>query len=160
MPRRIKKKQNNYVTHRILAGLIDYGVMFVVWALMISISSRNEYGDKQFSVAFTWIYIAFWFFWNVALEQAMGATVGNKLLGIRPVPMKDPEGKLSWKQSFFRHLLDTIDMFFGIFVVLMLSGSPQSQRFGDLLAGTKVVLARDSKKIATKPSVDRPVSRN
>lgn len=158
MPRSIKKRHKTYTGRRILAGLIDYTVMFIVWFLMISISDCNKEGLKQFSVVFSWIYIAFWFFWNVALEQVLGATVGNKLLGLRPVPMKDPEGKLTWKQSFARHLLDTIDMFFGIFVIILIKSSQRSQRFGDFLAHTEVILAEDLRKKPSEPSLDRPIS--
>ena len=50
------------------------------------------------------------------------------------------ENNVTFKQSFLRHLVDPIDMFFfGIVAIIIIKNSKESQRLGDLLGQTKVI---------------------
>ena len=87
---------------------------------------------------------------TIGFEQWFGATIGNLLVGLKPISiLKNKyilinENKLTFGQSFKRHLLDPIDMFFfGLVGIVTIKNSDKNQRVGDIWAHTIVVKKTD-----------------
>ena len=81
----------------------------------------------------------FWILYFCLIETSLNATLGNYFLNLKPVDIKT-ENNVTFKQSFLRHLVDPIDMFFfGIVAIIIIKNSKESQRLGDLLGQTKVI---------------------
>lgn len=79
------------------------------------------------------------------MEQISGATIGNHLQNLKPVPKKDPRKTLTIGQSIKRHLLDLMDFqIFGLIAVLTIKNTEFNQRLGDLWAKTIVLDKTDS----------------
>ena len=86
----------------------------------------------------------FWFIMTVGLEQLNGATIGNRLQNLRPVPKAGPWAKLTFGQSFKRHILDPFDLWpFGILGIILIKNTVNNQRLGDLWAKTIVLDEND-----------------
>ena len=102
-------------------------------------------GDGEYTVT-GWkmlIPISFWFIMTVALEQIAGATLGNGIVGLKPIHEDGSTQKISIIQSFKRHVLDFIDMFFfGLIAYITITNTSKRQRLGDLWAKTMVVKYR------------------
>lgn len=132
---------------RMLAGLIDYSFIFTYVGIMFYYYGEPN-GDGSFSVSglpgFSITIV--WFFFTVVLELSMGATIGNKICKLRPVPKSDPRESLCIAQSFKRHLLDMFDLWpFGIFGIVLIKHTKFNQRLGDLWAKTIVLDINDPK---------------
>ena len=77
---------------------------------------------------------------TVGLESGLGATIGNSLVGLKAIPKNGTNRKLTFSESFKRHLLDPIDMFFfGLVAIITIKNTEMNQRIGDLGAKTIVV---------------------
>ncbi len=95
--------------------------------------------------------VLFWALMTVGLEQFLGATLGNSLVGLKPISIKkevdtptwgNHTDKPSFGQSLKRHLMDPIDMFFfGLVGIVTIKNTPLNQRVGDLWAKTVVIRA-------------------
>lgn len=85
-------------------------------------------------------YLFGMFAYFVILEGVFGATVGKKLAGVRVVsPGGDRPG--FWR-GFVRNLLRLVDGLpaLNILGVVLILSSPERARFGDRVAGTRVVI--------------------
>ena len=133
-------KTEKFITRRIIAGFIDYTIIFSLTAFYIfqfgEMNSEGAYtvnGIKVFPI------IIFWLIYICGIETLLDSTLGNYIVGLKPVDL-NTESKITFKQSFLRHIVDTIDMsFFGLVAIIIIKNSNESQRLGDLLAKTKVI---------------------
>lgn len=124
-----------------LAGFIDYGIIFLFTGLIFYFfgESKNERG---FFIGWLPVFgvMLFWFFFTVGLEHLVGATIGNILQNLKPVPKADPRVYLTFSQSFKRHLLDLVDLWlFGLLGIILIKNTKYHQRLGDLWAKTIVL---------------------
>src|SRR5690554_8167582 len=75
----------------------------------------------------------FWLIMTVGLESGLGGTIGNSIVGLKAIPISGQNRKLTFGQSFKRHFLDPVDMFFFGFVgIITIKNTDKNQRLGDL----------------------------
>lgn len=138
MMREISTKPN--LPKLFLSALIDYSIVvgfFFAYVRTFGTETTEGYVVTGFPAL---IPIVFWFFYIILLEVFYGATIGNSIVGLKPVSLINHNGELSFSQSIKRHLLDPIDMFpFGIIGILTISNTVKNQRLGDLWAKTVVI---------------------
>lgn len=136
------EKMNKFLGKRILAGIIDYGIIFMYFLIQIHFFGvSNQEGGYTIEGFPAFSVFVFWVIMTIGLEQVLGATIGNILNKIKPSSISD-DGlkKISLSQSVKRHLLDLIDMsFFGLVGIILINTTKEHQRLGDLWAKTKVV---------------------
>lgn len=146
------------IGNRILAGIIDYVIICTFFFVYIySFGEPNEDGGYTINGLPALVPILFWGIMTVGIEQFFGATLGNLLVGLKPVSIRKASGsqnfgetykKLTFGQSLKRHLLDPIDMsFFGIIGIITINNTNQNQRLGDIWANTIIVKKSTAKKI-------------
>ena len=126
---------------RFLAGFMDYLIIFTFFFVYVysfgEPSAENGYTVNGLPAL---VPVLFWGIMTVGMEQVFGATLGNILMNLKPVSINGIDEKLSLSQSFIRHLLDPIDMFFfGLVGILIIKNSDKNQRVGDIAAKTIVV---------------------
>lgn len=138
------KTQPN-IGYRILAGLIDYGIIYgFTFAMIFILGEPNNDGGYSLNGAPSLIPIIFWLIMTVGLESGLGGTIGNSIIGLKAIPISGQNRKLSFGQSFKRHLLDPIDMFFfGLPGIITIKNTDKNQRIGDLWAKTIVVKTKN-----------------
>lgn len=129
-----------FIFRRIIAGLIDYSMFFVMTYLYIyKFGEINSDGEYSVNGIRTIPILIFWFLYFCVIETTLNATLGNYIVKLKPVGIHNNEN-INLKQSFLRHIVDSIDMFlFGIVAIIIIKNSNESQRLGDLLAKTKVI---------------------
>jgi uncharacterized RDD family membrane protein YckC len=136
--REIQTKPNLF--KRFLSALIDYSIVFgffYTYLMTFGTETSEGYVVTGFPAL---IPLFFWFFYIVLLEVFYGATIGNSIVGLKPISLINHNGELSFSQSIKRHLLDPIDMFpFGLIGILIISNTEKNQRLGDLWAKTTVI---------------------
>ena len=134
------KTQPN-IGNRILAGLIDYGIIYgFTFAMIFILGEPNNDGGYSLNGVPSLIPVFFWLIMTVGLESGLGGTIGNSIIGLKAIPISGQNRKLSFGQSFKRHLLDPIDMFFfGLPGIITIKNTDKNQRIGDLWAKTIVV---------------------
>ncbi len=125
---------------RFLAGFIDYTIISIITFLLIYILGKpNDKGAYELNGLPALIPIVFWGIFTIGIEQLFGATLGNGIVGLKPV-QENLFGKISFMQSLKRHLLDPADMFFfGLVGFITISNTLKNQRVGDIWAKTIVV---------------------
>jgi uncharacterized RDD family membrane protein YckC len=135
----IKTEPN--IGNRFLAGFIDYLIIYGVTFIMIfAIGEPNDEGEYSLNGLPALIPMFFWLIMTVGLESGLGGTIGNSLVGLKAIPMSGINRKLTFGESFKRHLLDPIDMFFfGLVGIITIKNTEKNQRVGDLWAKTIVV---------------------
>lgn len=145
---KIEAKPN--IGSRFIAGLVDYSIIFAFTFIYISFFGEpNGEGGKTVHGLLALVPTVFWGIITIGLEQFFGATLGNSLVGLKPISIKENEnrstfngnfGKLSFAQSFKRHFLDPMDMFpFGLIGIITIKNTDKKQRLGDIRANTIVV---------------------
>ena len=142
-----------YIRRKFLAALIDYSIIFTIFFLLVSIFGRpsednHEIIELKGFPAFISMFLP-WFISIVCFETFLGATLGNGIVGLKPVDQKNKSRNLTFIQSFQRHLLDPIDMFFFGLIGYLVMKNNNGQRLGDIWAKTVVV-----KYEAKKPSAN------
>lgn len=140
---RINTKPN--LGKRILAGLIDYGLLFAYMAIIIHFFGEpdGEGGYSTSGLPALFIVLA-WFLLMIFTEQYLGATLGNNLLKLKPVPKHDIKKPLTFEQSLKRHTLDMFDLWpFGLLGILLIKNTQYNQRLGNLWAKTIVIDTED-----------------
>lgn len=140
-PLQIEMKTEPNILLRFLAGLIDYiiiyfGTLFLIYFL----GEPTDEGGMTLNGFPALLPITFWLMMTVILEIGFGATLGNSIVGLKPIPKNGTNRKLTFIESFKRHLLDPIDMFFfGLVGIITIKNTDLHQRVGDLWAKTIVV---------------------
>lgn len=143
-------KTTSNIGDRFVAGLVDYLIIYgFTFFLIFTFGEPNNEGGYSLNGFSALLPILFWGFMTVGFEQLFRATLGNLLVGLRPVPIQkltdnstiiETEEKLTFIQSLKRHLLDPVDMFFfGLVGVITIKNSDLNQRNGDVWAHTVVV---------------------
>ena len=76
----------------------------------------------------------------IILEGTIGATIGKKVLGMQIIT--NDGSKIGLWQAVVRNFLRIVDAFpaFNILGVVLIIKSPENARFGDRIAGTRVIL--------------------
>ena len=83
--------------------------------------------------------LIFWIIYFPLAEGLAGQTVGKRLMKIRVVSIEN-DNLMIWR-ALIRRLFDLVDMlFFGLVGILIMSRSDKTQRLGDKVAGTIVIL--------------------
>ena len=146
---------NNYnlkpnIGNRFAAVLVDYIIIYTFFFWFVyQFGVPNEEGGYTVNGLPAFIPVLFWGIITIGFEQIFGATLGNLLVGLKPISIKEDSGndsfksveeKITFPQSFKRHLLDPIDMFlFGLIAIITIKNTDKNQRLGDLWAKTVVV---------------------
>ncbi|ADY28793.1 RDD family protein [Cellulophaga lytica] len=143
---KIKTEPN--IGNRFAAGLVDYIIIYAVtFFLIYTLGEPNDEGGYSLNGLPGLIPIAFWLIMTVGLEIGFGATLGNSLVGLKPIPKNGTNRKLTFGESFKRHLLDPIDMFFfGLIGIITIKNTDKNQRLGDIWGNTIVVKTSELKK--------------
>lgn len=135
----IKTEPN--IGNRLVAGLIDYIIIYgFTFFLIFTIGEPYNEGGYSLNGAPALIPMIFWLIMTVGLESGLGGTIGNSLVGLKAIPMNGKNRKLTFGESFKRHLIDPVDMFFfGLVGIITIKNTEKNQRVGDLWAKTIVV---------------------
>ncbi len=134
-------KEEKFIFRRIVAGLIDYSIVFVFIFIYVSIFGKiNDDGTKSVDGIKTLPALLLWFIYICVIEMTFGSTFGNFVVRLKPVDLETRK-EITLKQSFLRHIVDPIDMFFfGIVGIILIKNSENNQRLGDILAKTSVII--------------------
>ncbi|WP_299104717.1 RDD family protein [uncultured Tenacibaculum sp.] len=128
------------IGNRFVAGLVDYILIYGFFFMYVYyVGSPNDEGGYTVSGVLALVPILFWGIITVGMEQLFGATIGNLLVGLKPISLIKDE-KITFLQSLKRHLLDPIDMFlFGLIGYITIKNTEKNQRLGDIWANTIVI---------------------
>ncbi|WP_159799750.1 RDD family protein [Flavobacterium sp. MK4S-17] len=134
------KKKKTYIKRRFIAGFIDYSIIFMIdYSLIVKLGTTNDGKNYELNGLPALLLPLFWLIMTVGIEKLTGATLGNGIVGLKPVCIKY-NSKITALQSLKRHTLDLIDMmFFGVVAIITIKNTKHNQRLGDLWAGTTVV---------------------
>ncbi|WP_066632955.1 RDD family protein, partial [Labilibacter marinus] len=143
--------------NRFTAGFIDYIIIYgFSYAYVYAFGEPNADGGYTVNGIGGIIPVAFWCIMTIGFEQWIGATIGNALVGLKPISIRgyvDIENaiiqneKISFGQSLKRHLLDPLDMFFfGLIGIITIKNTDKNQRLGDIWANTIVIETSEFKK--------------
>ncbi len=136
---KIKTEPN--IGDRFVAGLVDYIIIYgLTFFLIFTFGEPNDEGGYSLNGLPALVPIIFWLIMTVGLEIGFGATIGNSLVKLKAIPKNGMNRKLTFGESFKRHLLDPIDMFFfGLIAIVTIKNTDKNQRLGDIWGNTIVV---------------------
>lgn len=143
---------------RILGGIVDYIIIYTFFFIfLVAFGEPDAGGEYSVNGLPALVPILFWGIMTIGLEQWFGATLGNSLVGLKPISIRKSsdnstfsgtDEKLTFGQSFKRHLLDPIDMFFfGLIGIITIKNTDKNQRLGDIWGNTIVVKISELKKL-------------
>ena len=140
-------KTKPYIKRKFIACFIDYSIIITTTFLFIlNFGEPNSEGEIQLKGILGLIPIIFWGIMTIGLELWFGATLGNSIVGLKPISING-NPKITFIQSFKRHFLDTFDMFmFGLIAYIIIKNTEKNQRLGDLWAKTMVIRIVEEKK--------------
>jgi uncharacterized RDD family membrane protein YckC len=126
------------VGNRILAFLIDFA-LFVVWALVILavLSSIND--DISKSIVYILMYLPVIFYYLIFEIFFNGQSIGKIALKIRVMKLDGTTPSVSAYLLRWAFILVDFMIGFGCLAVILISFTKNSQRLGDIVAGTTVV---------------------
>lgn len=141
------------IGRRIIAAIIDYTIICTFFMVYVyTFGELNDEGEYSVNGLPALVPVLFWGVMTIGVEQWAGATLGNSLIGLKPLSVlesdhisnfRDTSESLSLGQSVKRHLLDVIDMFFfGLIGVITIKNTDKNQRLGDIWANTIVVKSK------------------
>lgn len=149
IPTNSQKMQYAHLDRRFIALLLDFlllSLMFFpltrlvkgVW-LMSAADHRWDYGwlvTDPLCLAFLAAIILYF----VLLEGMLGATIGKKITGLQVVRLDERRPGLA--RALVRNLLRAVDSLpaLNILGVVLIATSAQRARFGDRVAGTRVIV--------------------
>lgn len=138
---------------RLVAGLIDVLLLFVVLAAFVALLGADERPSGGFHLYFTagddvvaltgWplvAYVATCFALLIAFEAITGRTPGKMALRLRVV--RASGGRIGFWQAVGRNLLRAVDGLvypFYLVGIIVVASTARRQRVGDLVARTLVV---------------------
>jgi uncharacterized RDD family membrane protein YckC len=128
---------------RFFAAFIDFIILMLGCYTIAHFAGQtyNEDGQVGFNLTGLPAFIALFFaFLLLPVNEGLtGQTIGKRLFKIQVV--KNDLTKISLADSIIRHLLDAVDCF--LLIGLIVAGTnPNKQRIGDLVAKTLVVVKR------------------
>ena len=155
VPAELKTAPN--IGKRILAGIVDYLIICIFFFIfLLAFGEPDSEGELAVNGLPALVPILFWGIMTIGLEQWFGATLGNSLVGLKPISISKSndnstfsrtDEKLTFVQSLKRHLLDPIDLFFfGLIGIITIKNTDKNQRLGDIWANTIVVKTSELKK--------------
>ena len=88
------------------------------------------------------VFLAFMFFYFIILEGLAGATIGKRILGLRVIQAGG--GRPGLRSGLLRNVLRLVDGLpaFNLLGVVLILRSAERTRFGDRIAGTRVIRIR------------------
>src|SRR5689334_10133007 len=134
------------LSSRVLARLVDTGAQFgIILAalLVLNVATANADLPSWLAIALVTVIVALALIgYPVLFEATMsGRTPGKAALGIRVLTIEG--APIRWRHAVTRGLVGVVDFFVpvpgGAVAVLSVVASKQSQRLGDMAAGTRVV---------------------
>lgn len=134
--------KHNFIGRKFIAALIDYSIIITLDYYLILYFGKaveDQTGSYELTGLPPLITILPWLLFTVAFEYFMGSTFGNGLVSLKPFNKENHDTKITFTQSFQRHLLDPIDMFFFGLVGYLVMKNNKGQRLGDLWANTIVL---------------------
>ncbi|MEM9081149.1 MAG: RDD family protein [Verrucomicrobiota bacterium] len=144
---------------RLLARLIDLAIFSAAMFLLMLVFSLVGLAvgvEASEGMAMLVAFVLFWFYEPLCERSKWGGTPGKKALKLKVVKMSG--APVGFQSAFMRLLLLWIDLMplFGAVGVVSILVSRNSQRLGDLLAGTLVIYAvpppvSEAKAIASPP---------
>ena len=135
---------------RAAAFAIDSAIIAVeiaaVAALCVAVASWTN-ASRLSTAFFLTNFIAVFWFWNAAFEAFWnGRTIGKATLGLRVLTIEGrPIGR---GQALLRNVLRAADLALGPFLAIVFCWNGRFARFGDLAAGSIVVVERKTPKKA------------
>ena len=100
-----------FIFRRIIAGFIDYAIILsITYLYILKFGEINSEGEFSVNGIKTLPIFIFWFLYICVIETIFNSTLGNYIVKLKPVNLKNNE-KINFKQSFLRHIIDPIDMF-------------------------------------------------
>jgi uncharacterized RDD family membrane protein YckC len=150
LQRKLITKPN--IGRRILAGFVDYLLIYIFFFIFLFIYGEPD-AEGELSVRGlpALIPMIFWLIMTVGFESGLGGTIGNSIVGLKAIPLNGTNRKLTFGESFKRHLLDPIDMFFfGLVGIITIKNTDKNQRIGDLWAKTIVVQNKSLTELETE----------
>jgi uncharacterized RDD family membrane protein YckC len=125
----------------LILSAIFFPVTRVVKGVWVMSSGDHLWGygwvvTDPLCISFLIVIVAYF----VLLEGLFGATIGKRLLGLQVVQVSG--GNPGVMRSLSRNVLRIIDSLpaFNILGVILIERSPEKARFGDRLAGTRVII--------------------
>jgi len=142
-PNPLTRDPTDVVGRRIAAGLIDLGVLLVLFVILGLTIGNSQSGGGRLSVNLgggaTLVFIALSLLYYFACETAGGRTLGKLTLGIRVSTLDGARAGAG--QVLIRTILRLIDgiLFYLVGLIVILATGQRHQRLGDLAAKTVVV---------------------
>ena len=141
----IVTNNKRYLSKRIIATIIDYGIYYLFFFIFIGFFGENNGdGGKHVTGLLSLVPILVWFIYFVLFEATFYATLGHQLFELE---VRNIDGsKIDFTQALRRRLLDFIDIcMFGIPAIVAIKNTVHNQRLGDLWAKTKIIKVQDKK---------------
>jgi len=125
---------------RVFELIIDSIIFWLVFFFYLFVFQMNDEGRVPFlQTLFSWPVLLYWIIYFPIVEGITGQTVGKRLMKIRVASVSGEEFTMG--QSCIRRLFDVVDLFFfGLVGILVMSRSDKTQRVGDRVAGTIVIM--------------------
>ena len=119
--------------------------VLVASAYCSSLFEGSDVAEEFAQAAFLLNFCAVFWFWNAAFEAFWrGRTIGKAAFGLRVLTTEGrPIGR---GQAMLRNVLRLADLALGPFLAILFCANDRMARFGDLAAGTVVVVERRSAK--------------
>lgn len=127
------------VGERIVAGLIDYGILFAYLIIFLISISFGKLGSTTTGILFFISFLPVCFYSLLSELFLQGQSVGKRVMKIKVISLNG--GRASFGQYLIRWLFRLIDVwsFSGLVAVITIAVSNRKQRLGDLVAGTALV---------------------
>jgi uncharacterized RDD family membrane protein YckC len=146
------------VGSRTVARLVDLVIQVVslmfglsVVGIIVGTLFATDYGTAVAITLSALVFTLVMFGYPIFMETRFGATVGKMLFGLRVVTVEG--GPIRFRHAAIRAFLQLVDVWLipvGVIGVVAMLLSPQSQRLGDLAAGT-VLLREQSSTLRSMP---------
>ncbi|MFN8193307.1 MAG: RDD family protein [Nocardioidaceae bacterium] len=142
------------VTHRVVSGLIDLVVTFVLFfaVVLIAFAATISTDEALMRIGMVGTLVTVFLVYPTAFETlTRGRSLGKLAMGLRTV--RDDAGPISFQHAFVRSLIGIVEIYPTLggpaFISSMLSA--RGKRLGDYAAGTYVVRDRVSLRLNPPP---------
>lgn len=145
------------IQQRILAYLIDIGIYFLFYYVLIIIVVFGLIANNYIiSNNYYYIIVLTFVFYSLFMEWiSRGRSIGKYIMKIRIIQLnEDPPNFVQLLTRWLFRMIDII-LSFGAVAILSIRGSQNSQRLGDLFAGTVVIVVYQSDDIPLKEIIAR-----
>jgi len=142
---------------RILAYLIDFGVLFAYSLLMLFLftfiaSSGAMTSEIAIFIQVAMVMLPVLFYDLVSEVFFHGQSVGKRSMNIKVVKIDGSKPSLgSYLIRWAARLIEGIVFFYGVIPIITIAVSEKGQRLGDMMAGTTVIRTNKKKAIYRNP---------